>query len=352
MSDNETGTQHEGIDFAAFYRDHWAELRAAFRFASRLGIDADDVTQETMMRARKHYHRFGSETDLLRWCKRVGTNLIRRQAQTAYFRRERPCPTALDDTADARFVDAEDRAVEKLDLARTLATLQPRHAKVLLLDAAGHSRDEIAEIFAISPPAAGMLLLRARRAARERWAKVVAAILLFAVRIRRPERTPTGATQALVAGVVSASVVAALVFPSSGNGQALSPLRRTGVHAVAETAHLPQQQPLAWTPPSDVRSTYVRRVTLALSSHGPSYMPSPLPGRTTCAVAPTCKRVPCPPAPGNGAYIYVKVRGQRCGAHINEGTTPVCRYVVPNPLVGCRDDSAPPPNAARTGDGA
>src|SRR4051812_44322253 len=84
LSDN--NAPQDVVDFGLFYRDRWSELRAAFSWATYLGIDPDDVVQDTMIRAREHHHRFASDVELLMWCRRVGSNLIRRQARMAYRR--------------------------------------------------------------------------------------------------------------------------------------------------------------------------------------------------------------------------------------------------------------------------
>lgn len=340
------------MDFTAFYHDRWAELRTAFRAARYLGIDPDDVVQETMMRARQHHERFASDVELVMWCKRVGANIVRRQARTAYRRRELPCSNPVTAIADARSDNAEDRAVENLDLARTMAALRPQHAKVLVLEAAGLTRDEIASIFEITPSAVGMLLMRARRAAQQCWAKGVAALLLFAFRVRKLNEAPPLPAQALVATVVTASVAVALALPhiaETSSAQTPAP--------TAAAAHI-SNHPIATSPPGSaaVAGTPITQppaqVRLATPVKPGSFAPARLPKMPgACRTARLC---PCVDETQPGDYVYLKPEGVRCRS-TTEQNVPICQYVVDNPVAGCQRrghpdwNPIPPPSSFRNG---
>jgi len=333
---NDSAGQPTGVDFAQFYRDRWTQLRASFAWASSLGIDPDDVTQDTMVRARKHHQRFASDVELMLWCRRVGTNIIKRQARTAYRRWERPHPSPLVTVPESLLANAEEQAVENAELARTMATLHPRHAQVLLLGASGHSRDEIAKILGISPAAVGMLLQRARRAAREHWAKVVAALTLIGMRGRKWQQAPSDSVSALAASVVTASIAAALVLPATG-GSANTGTASRSIALTASTRMIEESRPSASLP------TSMHDLAAASSSNSGRRLPgmrivAPERPNGYC-VGPTDVRF-CPPVAtqrGGGDSICFKRTGNPC-VPAQESVTPVCRDVVDNPVVNCKHD--------------
>lgn len=351
LPSNESRTPDGAVDFTAFYHHRWADLRTAFRAATYLGIDPDDIVQETMMRVRQHHQRFASETELLMWCKRVGINLIRRQARTAYCRRERPYSNPVTAIADPKSDNAEERAVENLDLARTMAALRPQHAKVLILEAAGHTREEIASILEISPSAVGMLLMRARRAAQQSWAKGVAALLLFGFRVRKLSSTPPLPAQALVATVVTASVAVALALPHpAGTRWVPAPVD----DSVADTTsvHLMRAQQPAPAAPTGKPAAPSSRLRVTKPSgprtYAPKYVPR-VPG--ACRAVRWCL---CGDESAPGDHLYLKPQGESCSG-VTDSTVPVCQYVVDNAIVGCHRrgepnwTSLPPPGTSRNG---
>ncbi|MDQ1685587.1 MAG: sigma factor [Frankiaceae bacterium] len=332
--------QTGAVDFQEFYRERWSQLRASFAWASYLGIDADDVTQETMMRARKHYERFASPDELALWCRRVGTNIIRRQIRTAYRRWERPHPSPLTAVPDAMSSDAAEQAVENADLARTMATLNPRHAQVLLLGAAGHSREDIAKILGISPAAVGMLMQRARRAARARWAKVVAAFMVLGVRIRKLQQVPSDSTSALVASVVSISIVAALGTANS-----------TGYVQASSFGHAAGQRPPV------VGTVESKQATVSPTLPRKSIAPGADAGRASgfgIAMGPASPPTMCVTAPIGGVdcgdpslrgggdrldLVPARTVCQYC--HATESVVPVCDEIGDNAVIQCRHERNP-----------
>jgi RNA polymerase sigma factor (sigma-70 family) len=360
MLTDDTSSPQDAVDFAAFYRERWAELRAAFGWATYLGIDPEDVTQETMMRARAHHHRFSSDVELLMWSRRVGTNIIRRQARTAYRRWERPHPSPVTAVPDLTVVNPEDQAVENADLARTMARLHPRHAQVLLLGAEGHSRDDIAAILNISPAAVGMLLQRARKAARERWAKVVAAIALLGVRFRRFGRPPSDSAQTLVASVMSASVVAAaLVLPAlghSGHVVTTRPVRHVvastpagGIDETPSGASVSPGRAVAGATPKSLVPRLSVHPPADIAAHGPVTRR----GCLLLSLCATCSHAsPKDQRDQNGDQIYVK---QCKSVHTTEASAPICQDVADNPVVGCYQDGdpdwTPPPSSPAVREG-
>jgi DNA-binding CsgD family transcriptional regulator len=235
--------------------------------------------------------------------------------------------------------DAEEQAVENADLARTMATLHPRHAQVLLLDAAGHSREDIAKILDISPAAVGMLLQRARRAARARWAKVVAAFMVLGVRVRKMQQVPSDSTSALVASVVSISIVAALGSTNASEyARAMPNAGLTPTRVVT-----PKLDPSGGLPGS-LRG--VTRVAPIGAVHAARWF---LGANVTKAdpgsecVRATDLRVFCPqPITDRKGrdHICIKHTGRSC-IGTGESVTPVCQDVRRNPAVDCQREGDP-----------
>jgi RNA polymerase sigma-70 factor (ECF subfamily) len=119
-----------GEMLAALYADHGSELR---RFAERLTGDpgsADDIVQETMLRAWRHPDRAGDRTRTpLAWLYTVARHLAIDQHRA---RRARPAEAAeLAVLADRAAPDPIDAAITRWDLASALAGLRPRDRDLL-----------------------------------------------------------------------------------------------------------------------------------------------------------------------------------------------------------------------------
>ncbi len=115
---------------AALYADHGSELR---RFAERLTGDpssAEDIVQETMLRAWRHPDKVGDRTRAPRaWLYTVARRLVIDQYRA---RQARPAEAAgLIVLAGLRSPEQIDTAITKWDLARALAGLRTRDRNLL-----------------------------------------------------------------------------------------------------------------------------------------------------------------------------------------------------------------------------
>lgn len=338
MPGDTSGRPPSHVDFAAFCDARYDDLRKAFAGANFLGLKPEDILHDTMMQARRQHRRFASDDELYAWCVTVGVRRMRRLAkQRANSQREDPHPS-LDALALASPESVEDSAVARDEIARLMSMLLPQYAEVLQLAADGHDRREIARRLGITPAAAGMLLYRARRAARECWAKLVAAAAVFVAGLRRLHRaTPTLQAQAVV---LSMAVAATLVLPAPGvTGRAIAsaPSRPT-----ATTTHPAQSKP--HTPDSASRTAAKpnvpqARTTVTVRDHKPATtgLVPHVPRTCTSGV---CVGPSCSAKGENGDALYVKLYGP-CGYSVTEDKTPVCQDVADNPVVGCERRGKP-----------
>jgi RNA polymerase sigma-70 factor, ECF subfamily len=115
---------------ATLYADHGSDLR---RFAARLSGDhsrAEDIVQETMLRAWRHPESVGGRTGApLAWLYTVARHLAIDQHRA---RQARPTePAGLTVLAGRAAPDQIDTAITQWDLATALASLRPRDRDLL-----------------------------------------------------------------------------------------------------------------------------------------------------------------------------------------------------------------------------
>jgi len=148
-----------------------------YRFALRLTGDwhqAEEITQETFLRACRHHRRLREPKAARVWLLRIAVNLWRDQV-----RREKRRPEQVSSSMDEQYspgtpperevTDKEDvqRALEAMDL------LPSRQREVLYLHACQQlSLAEIAEVLEISPEAVKASLSLARKKMRQRLSDV------------------------------------------------------------------------------------------------------------------------------------------------------------------------------------
>lgn len=148
-------------DFEAFFRRH---ERDVFGYLWRMTGDeqaANDLTQETFVRAWRHFGRIAAYDAPGAWLLRVATNLAlnHRRAQAA------PVEALGDADADARFARSDPalRLVEDDSVRRALLALPARQRAALVLRAAyGLSCAEVGRALGASRDAAKMLIFRGR----------------------------------------------------------------------------------------------------------------------------------------------------------------------------------------------
>lgn len=353
---DESGQPRAPIDLGSFYTEHGPRLKMIFARMVRdmPTIDAEEVLQETMSRASKEdLARYPTETDLVKWCTRVGINYIAKQWSDPGRRLEElhPDPHFASGPAPARGVNLEDLVIHRDELRRVFPELSEDHREVLLLAAADYSYDQMAEILEISRDALSKRLRRARAAAQLILGPPTVAVAMLAF-ARKPLRALRNPPHPIAASVMSVAMAAVLVFPIPGPG-APGPFLRKILAApgvlVGPPFPSPAPRPAASGPGEPL--------------HGNLRTASPRIGSRTKLRQTVLPRLPktcgpdvcagsCPDVQGDGDRLYVKGT-EYC---VNESVTPACGYVPDNPTVGCerRGDPqwliGPPPSPIPKGE--
>ena len=151
--------------------EEWAPR--VYRFALRLCDDphaAEDLTQETLLRAWRYRTRLREPRAGAVWLLRITANLWRDRLRRGRCRVDRAVP--LQDDAPSRTPGPEQLASKREELRRALdalGELPPRQREVLYLSACeGLSTAEIGEILGIESDAVKASLWLARKNLRER----------------------------------------------------------------------------------------------------------------------------------------------------------------------------------------
>jgi RNA polymerase sigma-70 factor (ECF subfamily) len=148
-----------------------------YRFAVRLTGDhhqAEDLTQETLLRAWRHRRRLRDPEAARVWLFRIAVNLWRDQVRRAK-RSPKPADRPCEDPA-ATIVPPDRMATDREDLDRALKimdSLPPRQREVLYLSACeGLSLDQIAAVLDVTAEAAKASLCLARKKMRDKLPNV------------------------------------------------------------------------------------------------------------------------------------------------------------------------------------
>jgi RNA polymerase sigma-70 factor (ECF subfamily) len=151
---------------AEFERVAMPEIASLLRVARRLTRDrttADDLVQETMLRAWRGFHQFEPGTNVRAWLFRILFHTFYSEERK---RRNHPPTVPLPASADEMLCAG---SVETLEVAGALAALSSEHRDVLLLAAVeGFTCREIAGILSLPMGTVMSRLSRARQALRER----------------------------------------------------------------------------------------------------------------------------------------------------------------------------------------
>ncbi len=158
------------IDFDDFVRRQTPRLRRLIM--RKLGDpgEAEEITQETLLRAHQHLHTLGTEDELIAWTTVVGQRLaidrLRVRGRSIVVAEVPEGSRVGRDTADIVVARAEARtALEALE------AIPERQAAILWArEVEGLHYDAIAERFQITEPAVRSLLHRGRRALRREYA--------------------------------------------------------------------------------------------------------------------------------------------------------------------------------------
>ena len=155
--------------FEPFFREH---ERAVYACLWRLTGDAQaarDLTQETFIRAWRHFEQAQSYERPLAWLLRIATNL----AFSHYQRESSRRAVSTDRLADADTPSRSDpmRGLAERDLVqRTLLELPPnQRAALVLREVYGFSCEEIGSMLGASRDAVKMALFRGREGFRRRY---------------------------------------------------------------------------------------------------------------------------------------------------------------------------------------
>lgn len=159
----------------SFARDAIPWMNDVYRFAlslTRDPADAQDIVQETYLRAYRSWHTFEPDSDCRRWLFTICRNAFLRSRQQTRLEVE-----AIDGDAeaiaaarehDAMMADGTDRLLSSVDLGpaldRALAGLdEPFRATVQLVDVEDQSYEAAAEILGVPIGTVRSRLFRARR---------------------------------------------------------------------------------------------------------------------------------------------------------------------------------------------
>ena len=144
---------------------------ACLRFAAHLlgdRIEAEDVVQETLLRAYRSLSRYQERQQFRPWLFRILVNRCRTAAGRSHARRLRTAAELTPGSAIAR--DGTAAYELRSRLAGAMDGLDPLHREAFLLKLGdGLEYEEIARITGASVPALKMRVKRARDHVRARW---------------------------------------------------------------------------------------------------------------------------------------------------------------------------------------
>jgi RNA polymerase sigma-70 factor (ECF subfamily) len=149
--------------FRQLYRRHTPRLHLfVLRFLGGMEADAEDVVQETWLKATDALGRFRWEASFGSWLTSIGLNVARETLR----RRGRRAEEEWTEAADRPSPEPLER-VDVVDLERAIRALPDGYRTVLLLhDVEGFRHEEIAERLGISAGTSKSQLFHARRAMR------------------------------------------------------------------------------------------------------------------------------------------------------------------------------------------
>jgi RNA polymerase sigma-70 factor (ECF subfamily) len=148
--------------FRELYRRHTPRLLGfVHRLLARAGAEAEDVVQETWIRACENLCRFRWDSSFSTWLLGIGLNLVRERQRGNSRRMSEP----LDETRHAPVTTGPSAA--RIDLARAIELLPDGYRTALVLhDIEGMKHAEIAAHLGISSGTSKSQLFSARRAMR------------------------------------------------------------------------------------------------------------------------------------------------------------------------------------------
>jgi RNA polymerase sigma-70 factor (ECF subfamily) len=148
--------------FEALYRIHHRRVYALCRRLVADGGLAEELTQDTFVKAWRALGEFRGDARLATWLRRIAVNTV-----VSYQRRHGPWLDWLRRRTDPPEAgDARDGAAAR-DLERAIARLPPRARQVfVLMDVEGHSHEEAAALLGMAIGTSKAQLHRARQLLR------------------------------------------------------------------------------------------------------------------------------------------------------------------------------------------
>jgi RNA polymerase sigma-70 factor (ECF subfamily) len=163
--------------FVEIMERHRAKIFAITYSQLRNHADAEEITQDTFIRAHRGLARFRGDSSLSTWLHRIATNLSRNR-YWYFFRRRRQdslsldCPLNADNAgtfsdlvADVAQTPAQDAATGEFSelISTCMAQLEPGHREILTLrNVLDHPYDEIAGLLGINVGTVKSRIARAR----------------------------------------------------------------------------------------------------------------------------------------------------------------------------------------------
>ena len=148
---------------------HMRSLRAAAARKTGNRADAEDLVQETYLRAYRGFGGYEEGTNLRAWLHRILTNT---HINSFRARQRRPVEVALDPLEATSGRSAEDELIDRFpddEVARAIELVpQPFRQTVLLADVAGFTYKEIAELIDVPIGTVTSRLHRGRMMLRQR----------------------------------------------------------------------------------------------------------------------------------------------------------------------------------------
>jgi RNA polymerase sigma-70 factor, ECF subfamily len=148
--------------FRTFYEQ---TARPVWAYLARITGDArlaDDLLQEAYYRLLRTRADFENDDHRRNYLFRIATNLVRDHRRRSSHQERNLGDDGAEDIADS--VQAGDRAVLRLDLARAMERMKPRERSLLWLAyAQGCSHEEIADVLGVKKASLKSLLSRARK---------------------------------------------------------------------------------------------------------------------------------------------------------------------------------------------
>ena len=152
------------LAFRELYRRHAPRLyQLVLRFVGGIDADAEDIVQDTWLKATERLGGFRWEASFGSWLSAIGLNVARETLRRRGRRQEVDWPEVNEPATKAPPLDR----LEPVDLERAIARLPDGYRTVLVLhDVEGYRHEDIAQHLGVSVGTSKSQLFHARRAIR------------------------------------------------------------------------------------------------------------------------------------------------------------------------------------------